>query len=132
MQNAMAQRILKAALVNARQYRGAVTIAVVDAGAHLVLLHRTDGATLGSIQASIEKARSAVLFARPTSAFEKGGWQFGTVPNLCAVAGGVPVQADGKMIGGVGVSGLTPAQDDEVAKASAGPDQLKEIRLEST
>ena len=125
MQNAMARRIADAATTLARHYRGAVTVSVVDDGGHLVLLHRMDGATIGSIRAATDKARTAVHYARPTSALERGGWVFGTIQDLCAVAGGVPVFLDGRMIGGVGVSGLTPAQDEEVAKGASNLEILK-------
>lgn len=121
----MARRVADAATSLARHYRGAITVSVVDGGGHLVLLQRMDGATIGSIRAAIGKARSAVHFARPTSALERGGWVFGTVQGLCAVAGGVPVVLDGRMIGGVGVSGLTPAQDEEVAKGACNLEVLK-------
>jgi len=124
MHAALAREIADAAVGMARHFRGAVTIAVLDAGAHPVLLQRMDGATLGSIGAALDKARSAVLFARPTSALERGGWAFGTVRDLCAVAGGIPVIHKGKVIGGVGISGLTPQQDEEVAKACCALDAL--------
>lgn len=124
MDAALARQIADVAAALARHYRGAVTVVVVDAGAHPVLLQRMDGATLGSIQAALGKARSAVLFARPTSALERGGWSLGTVSELCAVAGGMPVVHKARIIGGVGISGLTPQQDEEVAKACCAIDAL--------
>lgn len=104
-----------------------VNIAVLDAGAHLKAFSRMDGAVLGSIDIAINKARTAVLFAMPSEAV----WDYckpgAPAPGLersngglAPFAGGIPlIDAQGTMIGAVGVSGGAVIQDQEIAKASA-------------
>jgi glc operon protein GlcG len=99
-------------------------IAVVDPGGYLIYFEREDNAQLGSVRVAIDKARSAVLFRRPTKAFEDavaGGRNAllglrGAVP----LEGGLPLLSDGKIVGAVGASGGTAPQDGQVAKAGAG------------
>ena len=84
-------------------------VAVVDDGANLVYLERMDDAQLGSLNVSIGKARSALLFKRPTKAFEdaiRGGYTPALkVPDALPVEGGLPLVVNGKIIGAIGVSG---------------------------
>jgi uncharacterized protein GlcG (DUF336 family) len=93
------------------------------------MLQRLDGAQLGSIEAARDKAWSAVAFRRPTKAFEDAVSQGGANLRLLCLTGaspierGVPIMADGKVIGAVGVSSGTAPQDGHVAKA--GVDALK-------
>lgn len=103
----------------------AAIIAVVDSAAQLVLLERLDHAQLGSIQVAIAKAETAVRFKRPTKAFEDALAQGGvnlrllSLPGVVAVDGGIPLLSEGKIVGAIGVSGLTPHQDAQVASAGA-------------
>ncbi|MFW6201348.1 MAG: GlcG/HbpS family heme-binding protein [Gemmatimonadota bacterium] len=100
----------------------AVVVAIVDAGGHLLLLERMDGAQLGSIDVAWQKARSAVLFRRPTREIQ--GWvDDGNVAVLgltgaVPLAGGRPVRLAGEVVGAVGISGMTAAEDDEIARAA--------------
>eukprot|EP00929_Paragymnodinium_shiwhaense_P009484 TRINITY_DN113668_c0_g1_i1.p2 TRINITY_DN113668_c0_g1~~TRINITY_DN113668_c0_g1_i1.p2 ORF type:complete len:143 (-),score=45.12 TRINITY_DN113668_c0_g1_i1:161-589(-) len=101
-----------------------VTMAVVDAGGNLVCLHRMDGAMAVSSRIADGKARSAVVFARETMLLEGGSNVKdggGRTALLSAgevmMGGGVPILVDGQIVGAVGVSGATPQQDQEVAKA---------------
>lgn len=98
-------------------------IAIVDPGGHLIYFERMNDAQLGSIRIAIDKARSAALFRRPTKVFQDavaGGRTMllglrGAVP----VEGGLPLVAAGKVVGAIGASGGTGAQDGQVAKAGA-------------
>jgi uncharacterized protein GlcG (DUF336 family) len=101
----------------------AVAIAVVDPAGGLVLLHVLDGTQPASQEISIEKARTAARFKRPTKAMEDG--IAGGRTSLLSVSrfalmleGGVPVTRDGTIIGAIGISGMTSAQDGEIAAAA--------------
>jgi glc operon protein GlcG len=100
-----------------------VVITVVDAGGHLLLLHRMDGTQTGSIEIAIRKAESSVHFKRPTKNLQDLIAQDGlthvmTLPNLTAVEGGLPVTHNGEIIGAIGISGVTAAQDGLIAAAA--------------
>lgn len=98
-----------------------VTFVVMDAGAHPILLHRMDGCQIGSIELATRKARAALVYKRETKAFEErmASGQMSTLamPGVFPSEGGVPVIVDGVIIGSVGVSGVTSAQDGQLAKA---------------
>jgi uncharacterized protein GlcG (DUF336 family) len=121
---AAAKKLAAAAAEEAAKLKINVVIAVVDAAAHTVYLERFDGVQLGSIKVALHKAKCAVQFKRPTKAMEeyvaKGNIGYLTLDGLCAIEGGVPIVQDGKIIGAIGVSGGTSAQDGEVARAAAG------------
>ncbi len=120
-----AKRIGPAALAEARKNGWTMAVAVVDTAGDLVYFERMDNTQLGSIQISMEKARSAARFKRPTRVFEdmlvSGGsglralGLIGAIP----VQGGIPLIMDGKIIGAVGVSGGTSEQDAQCAKIAA-------------
>lgn len=121
-----AQALIDAAEAKAREIGVPVNIAVLDAGAHLKAFRRMDGAVLGSIDISIGKARTAVLFQTTSEAV----WDYckpgapapgleNTNGGLVTFAGGIPLMAhDGSIIGAVGVSGGAVAQDREIAEAA--------------
>ena len=94
-------------------------IAVVDDGGNLITLERLDGTFAAGATISIGKARTAVLFKRPTSVFEEiirnGRTPMVALPDafFTPLQGGVPVVVDGEIVGGVGVSGAASAQQDE-------------------
>lgn len=97
------------------------TIAIVDAGGHLLYLERPDRNGVNTVEMSTLKARTAALRGRPSSAFEKRVKErpgFLLVPNCLGVAGGVPVMFRDECIGGVGVSGVDK-DDEPVAAAGA-------------
>ncbi|MFL6618481.1 MAG: heme-binding protein [Povalibacter sp.] len=102
-------------------------IAVVDAGGTLIYLERLDGTFLNASDISIGKARTAVLFGKPTRVSEeivnKGRYAMLAVPEVAPftpLQGGVPISIAGKVIGAVGVSGASSAaQDDEIASTAA-------------
>ena len=94
-------------------------IAVVDDGGNLMALERLDGTFAAGANISIGKARTAVLFKRPTKAFEdiikNGRTAMVALPDglFTPLQGGVPIVIDGQVVGGVGVSGAASAQQDE-------------------
>lgn len=102
-------------------------IAVLDAGAHLTAFARQDGAVLGSIDIAVNKARTAALFRAPSEAlwdYAKPGGPSPGLENsnggLTVFPGGLPLfDAQGALIGAVGVSGGVPSQDLEIAQAAA-------------
>lgn len=95
----------------------------------MVMMQRMDGGPLGSIEVARDKAWSAVAFRRPTKAFEDAVSQGGAnlrllrLTGASPIEGGIPLMADGKIVGSIGVSGGTAPQDGQVAKA--GADGLK-------
>jgi glc operon protein GlcG len=99
-------------------------IAVVDEGGNLMALERLDGTFAMGANISIGKARTAVLFKKPTRFFEelinKGRTAMTTVDGFTPLIGGIPIIVDGQVVGGVGVSGAASAnQDEELALAGA-------------
>lgn len=99
-------------------------IAVVDDGGNLVALERLDGTFSAGANISIGKAKTAVMFKRPTKFFEdvikNGRTAMVTLPDFTPLQGGVPIMVDGQVVGGVGVSGASSAaQDEELAIAGA-------------
>jgi uncharacterized protein GlcG (DUF336 family) len=133
-----AKKMADACEAKAVQEGWKMNVAVVDAGADLVLFQRMDGAFLGSVTIAQMKAESSAMFPFPTRglgeiAFGKDGEPGGTpglafVPGLAAFPGGLPVKtADGAHIGAIGVSGGTGDQDEACAQAAldAVADQLK-------
>lgn len=106
-----------------------MSIVIVDSGANLVYVERMDDALIGSVDVALLKARSAVLFKRPTRAFEDmlaaGRTALLKLPGAMPIEGGVPLIAGTKLMGGVGVSGGTAQQDGVVANAAV--DALAEI-----
>jgi len=115
-----ARKVIAAARAEAKAKNapGAV-IAVVDEGGNLVAVERLDGTFAAGGLISIGKARTAALFQRPTSVFEnlinKGRTAMTSLPDsfFTPLQGGVPIMVDGRIVGGVGVSGAASAQQDE-------------------
>src|SRR5262249_34286707 len=120
--HATALRIAARAVEAASAIPCPMCIAIVDAGANLLHFERMDDALLASIEVSIRKARSAVLFKRPTKVFEEmlagGRTAVLSLPDVLPIEGGIPLLIDGKLAGAVGVSGGTAQQDGQVAAAA--------------
>lgn len=122
-----AKVVLAAAEARALEGAWRVVIAVVDDGGHLVAAQRVDGTQSSSVATAIGKAKSAVGFKRRTGILEEmvnsGRTSFLSAPDgPVLLQGGLPIEVDGQLIGGVGVSGVK-ASDDEVI-AQAGVDAL--------
>ena len=123
-----AHKVIAAAVTYAKKVNapGGV-IAVVDEGGNLMALERLDGTFAAGANISIGKARTAVLFKRPTKTFEdiikNGRTAMVALPDayFTPLQGGIPITIDGQIVGGVGVSGAASAQqDEELALAGAG------------
>jgi len=117
-----ARKLAAAAEYEALQHGLQVVIAIVDDGGHLLYLQR-DAAQAGSVEVAIAKARSAVLFRRPTRAFEEmveGGRQgYLAMPDVMPLEGGVPLVYQDDIVGAIGISGASSRQDGVVAQAGA-------------
>jgi len=117
-----AQKMAAAGEAEARKNGWNVAIAIVDASGALILFQKLDETQPGSINVCQGKARAAALFKRPSKALEDlilgGKTTFLSVEGIVPIQGGLPVVIDGKVIGAVGVSGVTSAQDEQVATAA--------------
>lgn len=115
-------RILTAARQEAQNNAWAVTIVVVDDGGHPLALERLDGCAPIGAYIATEKARTAALGRRESRAYEdminSGRTAFLSAPAISGLlTGGVPIVVDGHVVGAVGVSGVKPDQDAQVASA---------------
>src|SRR6266481_3385322 len=111
-------------------------IAVVDEGGNLMTLERLDGTFAMGATISIGKARTAVLFKKPTRFFEelinKGRTAMTAVDGFTPLIGGIPIVVDGQVVGGIGVSGAASAnQDEELAIAGANALTGGQARVET-
>jgi uncharacterized protein GlcG (DUF336 family) len=124
-----AKKVMVGAEAEAKKNSWNVVMVVLDSGGNLVMLQRMDGAQFGSIEVAKDKAYSAVAFRRPTKAFDDALAQGGAnlrilkLSGAAPLEGGIPIVVDGKLIGAVGVSGVTSAQDAQIGRA--GIDNLK-------
>jgi glc operon protein GlcG len=120
-----AKRVMSAAEAEAVRHGWPMVIAIVDCGAHLVMLHRIDQAQNGSVVVARQKAETAVNFRRPTKAFQDALGDQGIhlrllgMTNLLPLEGGLPLMSAGKVVGAIGASGMQSAQDAQVARAGA-------------
>jgi uncharacterized protein GlcG (DUF336 family) len=118
-----ARKALAAAAAEARKQNLPMAIAVVDNAGQLVAYERMDNTQTGSVLVSQDKAVSAAMFRRPTKAFQDvvaaggAGLRILMLRGANAVEGGLPIYLDGKIIGGIGVSGGSSEQDGVIAKA---------------
>jgi glc operon protein GlcG len=113
-----AKKVIAAAMAEAKSNNApGAAIAVVDEGGNLVAVERLDNTFAAGANISIGKARTAVLFKRPTKFFEdvinKGRTAMTTLNDFTPLQGGIPITVDGQIIGAVGVSGAASAQQDE-------------------
>jgi uncharacterized protein GlcG (DUF336 family) len=124
-----AKKVMAGAEAEAKKNSWPVVIAILDSGGQVVMVQRLDNAQWGSVEVAKDKARSAVAFRRPTKVFQdligQGGANLRLL-NLTGASmleGGIPIVVDGKVVGGVGVSGVTSQQDAQIGQA--GIDALK-------
>ena len=124
-----AKKAAAPALAEAEKNHWNMAVAIVDPSGNLVYYEKMDNTQLGSANVAIDKARSAALFKRPTKALQDAlaaggdGLRILRVQGAVPVEGGIPLIMDGKIVGAIGVSGATSAQDAQCAKA--GADALK-------
>jgi glc operon protein GlcG len=118
---AIAKQIAMASEKEALKNGWMMFITIIDDGGTVVYLERVDDAQIGSYEVSIEKAQTALKFRRPTKAFEdlvnSGRPAIIKLPGALPIEGGIPLMADGKVIGAIGVSGGSSQQDAQVAQA---------------
>jgi len=118
-----AKRIAVAAETEARLNNWKVTIAVVDDGGHLLYLERSQDTPFGSVDTAIFKAHAAIAFQRPTKISEdavtNGRLIHLALPGVIPAEGGVPLEIDGIVVGGLGISGVRAFQDGQIAAAGA-------------
>lgn len=115
-----AKAIVEAAEAYAGKKGWPVAIAIVNASGGLILFHMIDETQSGSEEIAVQKARTAARLKRPTKALEDaivGGRTALLSVNALALEGGVPIEARGGVVGGIGVSGMASSQDAEVARA---------------
>lgn len=125
-----AKKVLAAAEAEAKKNNWSVAISIVDGSGFLVAFQRLDNTQLGSVEVSLEKAKTAALFRRPTKVFDDllaaGGpnTRILKLPGALPIEGGIPIIHNGKLIGAIGVSGVKSTEDAQVA--TAGLEALKE------
>ena len=120
-----AKKAIAAGQVEARKNGWPVAIAIVDNAGMLVAYERMDNTQTGSVQVAIDKAVSAAMFRRSTKVFQDAVAGAGAGTRVLGLRGASPVEGgltltmDGKIVGGIGVSGVNSDQDGVVAKAGA-------------
>src|SRR5258708_2244484 len=124
-----ARKVMAAAEGEAVKNNWAVVIAIIDSGGNIVMLHRRDDTQLSSIDIAQGKAKTALMFKRPTKVLDDaiqaggGGLRFLALKDIVPLEGGLPIVMDGKIVGAIGVSGVLSSQDAQIARA--GLDGLK-------
>ena len=120
-----AKKAMAAAEAEAQKNNWPMAIVILDSTSHTVMMERLDNTQYGSIGVAEDKAHSALDYRRPSKVFEdlvaQGGMNL-RILRLRGAApfeGGVPIMADGKIVGAIGVSGALSSQDGQVAKAGA-------------
>jgi glc operon protein GlcG len=118
-----AKKVMAGAEAEAVKNKWPVVITIVDAGGNVMMVQRLDNAQFGSVEVAREKAFSAVAFRRPTKAFQDLVGQGGAnlrllnLTGASVLEGGIPIVVGGKLIGAIGVSGVTSQQDAQIGQA---------------
>lgn len=124
-----AKKVAAGALAEAKKNNWTMAVAITDGGGTLVFLEKMDGTQTGSVDVALGKARTAALFKRPTKVFQDvlaaggDGLRILGLHGAVPIEGGLPLLLDGKIVGAIGMSGGSSAQDGVAAKA--GMDALK-------
>jgi len=122
LDQAGAQTVLQAARESAQQRNAPSAIAVVDPAGDLLAFQRMDGVRPASADLAIEKARTAARLQRPTEEIEdninRGRTAFVTA-GIPALRGGAPIRVNGKVVGAVGIAGLSKETDTGIANIAA-------------
>ena len=121
--NAGADAVIEAAMSYANERGHRVVIAVVDPAGELIELRRTEGAQIASSRVAVDKARTAAIFVRPSRELEEqvSSGRLGALAlnGAAALTGGIPLVADGQVVGAIGTSGETPDEDEAISLAGA-------------
>ena len=124
-----AKKAAAPAVAEAQKNNWRMAVAIVDISGDLVFFEKMDGTQAASVNIAVDKARSAARFKRPTKALQDAlaaggeGLRLLALEGAVPVEGGLPLIADGKIVGAIGVSGGTSQQDGQSAKA--GADSIK-------
>jgi uncharacterized protein GlcG (DUF336 family) len=118
-----AKKVMAGAEAEAAKNNWPVVIAILDSGGNLVMLHRRDDTQLASTEIAQGKARTSLMFKRPTKVLDEAissggvGLRFLALKDIVPLEGGMPIVVDGKIVGAIGVSGVLSAQDAQIARA---------------
>jgi glc operon protein GlcG len=119
----LAKQMLAASETRSREMGLTTSIAIVDDGGHLLAFLRMDRIHAATAEVAIAKAKSSAMFKRPTSTFgdalATGAIGLLALPAVLPFAGGLPLIADGQIVGAIGASGASADQDAEIAAAGA-------------
>jgi len=124
-----ARKVMNAAEEEAVKNNWAVVIAIIDSGGHIVMLHRRDDTQLSSIEIAQGKARTALMFKRPSKVLDDAigggglGLRFLALKDIVPLEGGLPIVSEGRIVGAIGVSGVLSSQDAQIAQT--GLDAIK-------
>jgi glc operon protein GlcG len=124
-----AKKAAAAALAEARKNDWTMAVAITDPAGYLVYFEKMDDTQTASAVVAVDKARSAALFKRPTKLFQEAlaaggeGLRVLSLTGAVPIEGGLPLVMNGKVVGAIGVSGGTSAQDSQCARP--GADALK-------
>jgi uncharacterized protein GlcG (DUF336 family) len=120
-----AKKAAAPAIAEARKNNWRIAVAIVDTGGQLVYFEKLDGTQTGSVDIAIGKARTSALFKRPTKAFQDAvagggeGLRILGVQEVMPLEGGLPLLLNNRVVGAIGVSGVTSQQDAQCAQAGA-------------
>ena len=120
-----AKKAAAPALAEAAKNKWTVAVAIVDPSGVLVYYEKMDNTQIGSADIAIDKARTAARFKRPSKALQDAlaaggaGMRILGLKDVTPVEGGIPLVIDGKIVGAIGVSGMSSAQDSQCAQAGA-------------
>jgi glc operon protein GlcG len=120
-----AKRAMAAAELEALKNSWQVAIAILDSGGNMVMFHKIDNTQLSAGEGAEGKARTSLQFKRPSKALDDaiaaggGGMRLLALKDITPLEGGIPLVANGAIVGAIGVSGALSAQDAQVAKAGA-------------
>jgi uncharacterized protein GlcG (DUF336 family) len=120
-----AKKAAAPAMAEAAKNNWTMAVAIVGPAGNLIYYEKMDNTQLGSAEVAIDKARTAALFKRPTKALQDAlaaggeGLRVLGIRGVTPVEGGIPLVMDGKIVGAIGVSGGSSAQDGQCAKAGA-------------
>jgi uncharacterized protein GlcG (DUF336 family) len=120
-----AKRAMAAAELEALKNSWQVAIAILDSGGNMVMFHKVDNTQLSAAEGATGKARTALEFKRPSKALDDaiaaggGGMRLLALKDITPLEGGVPLVANGAIVGAIGVSGALSVQDSQIAKIGA-------------
>jgi glc operon protein GlcG len=113
--------MVAASEAKARELNVEVTICIVDESGNLLFIEKEDGASLNTLQFAQKKARYAAAYGKPSreaaEAVKKGNVEALAFPSFFPNQGGLPVQVDGQLLGGIAASGAKSEIDEQIAQA---------------